>query len=76
MNDKTAMEKAAQHVAEAKEIVERQRERIARLKLSGFPAGSEERTLQVLLRNLQAFEDYEQRLSRLSPRGSDKTHES
>jgi hypothetical protein len=76
MNDKIAMEKAAQHVAEAREIVERQRERIARLKLSGFSAISEERTLQLLLRNLQAFEDHERRLSQPAPRGSDETHES
>jgi hypothetical protein len=30
MNDKTELEKATQHVAEAREIVESQRERIAK----------------------------------------------
>jgi hypothetical protein len=72
MNDRAAMEKAAQRVAEAREIVASQRERIARLKLSGFSTRDAERTLRVLLRNLQTFEDYERRVSQLAPHVSDK----
>jgi hypothetical protein len=60
------IERASRHVEEAKELVERQRLRISRLKVSGFATCDAERTLEVMLRNLKTFEDHERRLIELS----------
>ncbi|HLH93656.1 MAG TPA: hypothetical protein VKW08_00920 [Xanthobacteraceae bacterium] len=53
---------AARHVAEGRRIVERQKARIARLKLGGHPTLDHEQTLQLFESTLRILEEHEQQL--------------
>lgn len=54
--------RAAWHVAQGKEIIERQRERVERLKATGRPALDAERTLNLFIRTQKLFEDHGRKL--------------
>jgi hypothetical protein len=53
---------ASRHVAEARRIVGRQRERIAKLKAAGHSTLDHEQTLQVFESTLRIFEDHERQI--------------
>jgi hypothetical protein len=53
---------AARHVAEGRRIVDRQRERIAQLKIAGHETVKHEEMLRVLENTLQIFEDHHRQL--------------
>ena len=59
---------AVQYVAEAMFVVERQRERVARLKAVGASTRDAERTLQVLEGTLELLEEHECMVRELSGR--------
>ena len=60
--NETKLEKAGQHVAEAKRIVARQRQQIVKLKASGISTLDAEQTLQVFTATLETLEHHEQHL--------------
>jgi hypothetical protein len=49
---------AVQHVAEAKVIIERQRERVANLEAQGLPTRDAEQTLEIFIGTLTILEDH------------------
>ena len=57
--EKDALTAAAQYVAEATFVVERQRQRVASLRAMGASTRDAERTLQVLQGTLELLEEHE-----------------
>ena len=60
--DETLLQMAVRHVAEARQIVVQQRERIARLKADGHSTVDHEKTLEVFETTLRIFEHDERRI--------------
>jgi hypothetical protein len=58
---------AARHVAEGRQRVAQQRERIAKLKAGGHPTLDHEQTLLVLESTLKIFEDHERSIRQRVP---------
>ena len=68
MSDKSDdLELAARHVARGREIVERQRALIARLKAKGHWARDHEQALAIFLDTLAIFEEHERALRSSRP---------
>jgi hypothetical protein len=53
---------AVRRVAHAREIVERQRSRVEKLKADALPTESAEHLLETFIKNLQLFEEHERAL--------------
>ena len=60
----TDLEMAVRHLAEARRIVEQQRQRIVRLSEGGKPTFKQEQMLRVFESTLQIFEDEERKIRR------------